>query len=215
MVLNRTLWEKKAIAFVTRSHQHLWGKNNEDPLVWLYEQGLKNQFVKQMHLGWNKHSQKRNSQNWGLKEGSLVLPAGIVIPYIIKKNLKSIMIYPYQDKNIKNAVILPGSQGDPMILGNPKKNVAILTNVMDGLYLFQETKEQLQTIIVPDLTKFTKIADTSLFENAQTIITCCCSNKQDIKVFQGFTDLYNLSSICQYKTKKQLTAYFSKMHTNK
>jgi len=51
------------VAFVTRCHQHLFGKNNEDPLAYLFRQGIKNEFAKQMLMGWNKYSQERPMEN--------------------------------------------------------------------------------------------------------------------------------------------------------
>ena len=35
------LWKQKARSFVTRSHHHLWGKNNEDPQVLLFQQNMR------------------------------------------------------------------------------------------------------------------------------------------------------------------------------
>nr|NJM03660.1 hypothetical protein [Desulfobacula sp.] len=62
---NPEAWRKKAGAFVIRCHHHLFGKNNEDPLAYLFTRGIKNEFAKKMLLGWNKFSQERPKENWG------------------------------------------------------------------------------------------------------------------------------------------------------
>ena len=167
---DRVLWEKKAIAFVTRSHQQLWGKNNEDPLAWLFEQGFENQFAKEMHLGWNKHSQTRNFDTWGLCPGDsktadkkLVLPAGIVIPHIINQNLKSITIHTNKGDD---AILLPGSLLIPMVLGNNRKALAVLTSIIDGLYLFQETRRNITVVITSNIKSFHETFKKRKWKNA-------------------------------------------------
>lgn len=83
------LWKQKAAAFVTRSHHHLWGKNNEDPQVFLFHQDLFTPFIKQMHLGWNKHGQERTLEKWGLdgpQNTAFFLPPALCFPILWTKN---------------------------------------------------------------------------------------------------------------------------------
>ena len=151
------LWKKKARAFVTRAHRHLWGKNNEDPLVFLFRQDLSNQFVKEVHLGWNKHGQERQLEKWGLEKkvtrenerqtGSFLLPSGIVFPYIVEKELISVWIQPLEASGIPYMV--PGSAKTPILLGNPRNPIKSVTGIFKGLRLFQEKKESLCIQILP------------------------------------------------------------------
>lgn len=141
------LWKKKGAAFVTRTHRHLWGKNNEDPLVFLFRKGLSNEFVKSLHLGWNKHGQIRALESWGLeriKPGdpeSLFLPSGIVFPNIMDKVLRGIWICSMENKNQITRV--PGSQKEPIMLGNPENGVIAVSGLFEGLSLFQEGKQKI------------------------------------------------------------------------
>ncbi len=152
---DRALWKKKAGAFVTRSHRHLWGKNNEDPLVFLFRQDLTHQFVKDMHLGWNKHGQQRRLQKWGLdnkkgndeQTGSFILPSGIVFPYIVEKQLISVWIQPMDPSSIPYMV--PGSANKPILLGNPTNPMKSINGLFKGLGLFYEKKEMLCIEILP------------------------------------------------------------------
>ena len=139
------LWKQKARAFVTRSHHHLWGKNNEDPQVFLFHQDLTNQFVKQMHLGWNKHGQERTLEKWGLESvtaknhplpGKLFLPPGIVVPYIVEKKLISVFIHPLDPSAA--TFLVPGSEEDSLLLGDPKAPIKTVEGLFEGLHLFQE-----------------------------------------------------------------------------
>jgi len=135
------LWKKKARAFVTRTHRHLWGKNNEDPLIFLFKQDLTNQFAKDMLLGWNKHGQERTMEKWGIdgQANSLSLPPGIVFPYIVEKELLSVWIHPMDPCGIP--YLVPGSAKGPILLGNPKNPVKKVDRLFNGLRLFQEKKD--------------------------------------------------------------------------
>jgi len=150
-------WRKKAGAFVIRCHHHLFGKNNEDPLAYLFTRGIKNEFAKQMLLGWNKFRQERPGENWGFEPGpeKLVLPKGLVIPYIVEKELKSVFIYAYEATGGNNTTLVPGSACTCMILENKpgqerKESPVLVHDLMQGLLLFQEKKEAGCIIIHPD-----------------------------------------------------------------
>jgi hypothetical protein len=158
------LWKKKARAFVTRCHRHLWGKNNEDPLVFLYQQDLANQFVKDMHLGWNKHGQERRLAKWGFdqkkmggkkikarvndrQEDTFILPPGIVFPYIVEKELVSVWIQPLDLPG--PSLLVPGSQNEVIRLGNPGNPIKSVDGLFEGLRLFQENRKTLCIEIRP------------------------------------------------------------------
>ncbi len=153
-------WRKKAAAFVTRCHQHLFGKNNEDPLVYLFRQGIKNEFAKQMLMGWNKYSQERPMENWGFGpgQGKLFLKKGLVIPYIVEKELKSVFIHSFEGDGEKGARMVPGSALACMVLhtgqiksGQEKKEPPVLVHdLFQGLFLFQEAGDSGCIIIHPD-----------------------------------------------------------------
>lgn len=146
------LWLSKAMAFVTRSHRHLWGKNNEDPLAFLFKRGLKNDFAKKMLLGWNKFGQNRPAENWGLdpadfKEGKLFLPHGIVFPYIFNKKLVSVFILSYENQNPK-AYMVPGSLTRTIVLGDlSSPDVIVVKDLFKGLYQFQEAEGKTRILI--------------------------------------------------------------------
>ncbi len=136
---NPKIWKRKAMAFVIRSHRHLWGKNNEDPLVFLFRGGLTNEFSKQLYLGWNKFSQERPCEGWGLEQkGSFLLPAGIVFPYIIEKELMSVFIISMEGS--RSVFRIPGSVDTPVILGDPNKTVVEVDDILKGLSFFQENQ---------------------------------------------------------------------------
>lgn len=155
-LFDNNLWKQKAAAFVTRSHRHLWGKNNEDPLAYLFTRGLKNEFAKKMLVGWNKFGQNRPLENWGLKNeisegGKLFLPPGIVVPYIKNKQLLSVFIYIYEENRPGKTVLLPGSSPPPLILGKLENQRAKAEDLMEGLFLYQEHENTHCIVIEPDL----------------------------------------------------------------
>lgn len=152
--INKAVWNRKATAFAVRSHRHLWGKNNEDPLAYLFTRGLKNQFIKDQYLGWNKFGQERPVKNWGMKPNAelpekFLLPPGIVIPFIKDTLLISIFIQPFGDSTPTTNMV-PGSRSPTLRLDSPTDNICVITDLIDGLFLFQEKKEDCSVIILTD-----------------------------------------------------------------
>ena len=133
------LWKKKAMAFAIRTHRHLWGKNNEDPLAFLFNQGLSNEFTKSIYLGWNKFGQERQYEKWGInKAGGFIIPPGLVFPHIINKEIMGLFILPL---NSDPEYRIPGSAGTLILLGNPENTTKRVENLLDGLVLFQDNSD--------------------------------------------------------------------------
>nr|WP_321401693.1 hypothetical protein [uncultured Desulfobacter sp.] len=153
-------WERKARAFAVRCRDHLWGKNNEDPLAFLYLKGLNLKFIGRMSLGWNKFGQNRPCEGWGLSgKGSFFIPPGIVFPYIVEKKIVGMFIIPMEDPGSDPGpeLILPGSFKGPLILGPDNHDIKEATSIMEGLKLFQENPDELKINI--DLTKNLILSD--------------------------------------------------------
>lgn len=130
-------WEKKARAFAIRAHNHLWGKNNEDPLSFLYLKGLNLNFIHKMYLGWHKFDSNRPLEGWGLSgKGSFFIPSGIVFPYIVEKKVTGIFIISMESPDAE--LIVPGSFKGPLILGSGNCEVKDATGIMEGLRIFQD-----------------------------------------------------------------------------
>lgn len=130
-------WTHRAMGFVTRAHRHLWGKNNEDPLAFLYLEGLSLDFVREMHLGWNKFGQDRPLEGWGLEspnQSSFQLPPGIVLPHIENKTLTAVLIIPME---AGTPWWLPGSHPPPLDLGTVSDASPVFHHPLDGLRAFQ------------------------------------------------------------------------------
>jgi len=135
--LDAKAWGTKAKAFAIRSYKHLWGKNNEDPLSFLYLKGLNLEFINKMFLGWNKFGHNRPCDGWGLSgKDSFFIPSGIVFPYIVEKKVTGIFIISM--KNPDSELIIPGSFKGPLILGPGNREVKDATGIMEGLKIFQE-----------------------------------------------------------------------------
>jgi len=143
-------WEKKARAFAVRAHNHLWGKNNEDPLSFLYLKGLNLKFIRKMYLGWNKFGSNRPYEGWGLScKGSFFIPSGIVFPYIVEKKVTGIFIISMEspDADPDSELIIPGSFKDPLILGPGNCEVKDATGIIEGLKIFQDDPDMFRVNI--------------------------------------------------------------------
>ncbi len=144
--MDSQLWKKKAMAFAIRTHRHLWGKNNEDPLAFLFNQGLSNEFAKSIYLGWNKFGQERQYEKWGInRDGGFIIPPGLVFPNIVEKQLLSVFIIPMDGSRV---FILPGSDLPPITLGSPNREDLMETrDMIQGLLFFQNHPEKSIRII--------------------------------------------------------------------
>lgn len=145
-------WEKKAKAFAIRSHNHLWGKNNEDPLSFLYLKGLNLKFISKMYLGWNKFGHNRPCDGWGLScNGSFLIPSGIVFPYIVEKKIMGVFIISMANEDAGPApeLMIPGSFTGPLILGPDNRETKNATGILEGLKIFQENPDEFRVNINP------------------------------------------------------------------
>ncbi|MFA6011962.1 MAG: hypothetical protein WC799_18365 [Desulfobacteraceae bacterium] len=157
------LWMNKAIAFLARSRQELWGKHNEEILAWFFLNGFKNSFIQDMLLGWNKRPKERLAETWGFstddsdsrltnaqfKDTNLFFPPGIVIPYVVAKHLEKLIIYDHEKTTGNPCYVVPGSNETPVVFGKQCQQVAVVENIVHGLLLFQEFPDNL-TVVVPD-----------------------------------------------------------------
>ena len=154
-----TEWKDRALGFLARSRQELWGKHNEDIMAWLFLKGFKNRFIKDALIGWNKRPKERPAVHWGfgpdftcehVKQGNLYFPPGIVIPYIVETSLTKLVIVGCDDSSGHLPYLVPGSSATPMILrGNPHR-VALVQNILHGLFIHQELGDSI-TVVVPDI----------------------------------------------------------------
>lgn len=219
---DNALWKQKATAFVIRSHRHLWGKNNEDPQAFLFTRGLNNKFAKDMLIGWNKFGQERPAEKWGEIIASpkkikphkkLFLPAGIVIPFIVDKDLKSVFIHPYEDGAQPAPHIIPGSTTPTLLLekkaADLKKNI-VIKDLIDGLFLFQETRETCRVIIHPDHEIPLDNAYQSFGNTAESTFIFCTGTKEKAFYEKTFPHIPD-RRFYTYQSTKELEKWVSNL----
>lgn len=212
-------WKRKAMAFVTRSHRHLWGKNNEAPQAFLFTRGLKNSFIKAHLLGWNKFGQERPAQNWGLApevggpmtaDKKLFLPSGIVIPSVVEKELRAVFILSYDDDQRCRTTLVPGSSSPTLVLGAEKnEKIAIVQDMIDGLFLFQETRSRACVMIHPDPGLPLDLPCLPLIKQARSVTLFSAEKKGTAGRTNLFSDLPALS-VYTYPSKEGLKERFLK-----
>ncbi len=239
-MINSDIWKKKAIAFVTRSHRHLWGKNNEEPLAFLFLKGLENQFAKDLVFGWNKFGQERPKVNWGIKDrlssngtsfggkfvlpstgGKFVLPSGIVLPYIVHKELISVFIVSlYENKT----TLVPGSQSNLMVLNKTAEDefhpIIMVANILDGLFLYQEVQKKACIIICPlienkldtdkDMESIVDKQILSLIPKSENILNFYCKKDRQGKHKHLLNKFSNIS-LHPYHSKEELVHQFNRL----
>lgn len=207
------MWKEKAIAFVIRSQRELWGKHNEDPLVWFFQNGFKNQFVKDMLIGWNRHSKLRSAKNWGLdplyeeagfQPGKFLLPEGLVIPCIVDKNLKKITIFKHTGSGHNKTHVVPGSCNHSMVLGDEKRVVAVVEDIIDGLYIHQEAEKELCVLIPHNPDEAPDKAAEKVLTNAERIQFFGKPPHNKVDSYKKWVDLHPSSTFFNYSHKDQI-----------
>ncbi len=211
------LWLKRAIGFVTRARQEMWGKHNAEIMAFLFECGLSNKTVEKLLLGWNRRSKLRSAEGWGLdleriklENGKLFFPEGIVVPYVVEEELKKITIVIHKNESAENVnFVVEGSQHVSMILGEkllPGVDTYVVENILDGFYLLQEcglneTDEKICLIIPHDLSKSPDDSAREQLEKAGKIIFLTKENEQSCELWAK--DFDN-SNICNYQSREEL-----------
>ena len=157
------LWNTKAIGFVTRARQELWGKHNAGIMAFLFERGLSNKTAEKLLLGWNRRGKLRSAESWGLdpgkvtsEEGKIFFPEGIVVPYVLEEQLRKITIVVCdEDSSAAKQLIVEGSQPISMVYGKTGSdvNTVVVDNILDGFFVLQELGENTCLVIPHDLSE--------------------------------------------------------------
>lgn len=205
-------WKQKAMAFAVRSHRHLWGKNNEDPLVFLFNQGFNNDFVKKQYMGWNKFGQERPFKTWGFepvpdRPETLFLPSGIVVPVIENRVLTSLFIQQFNENELTDLVLVPGSRHAVMVVGETADVVVVIKDLFDGLYLYQEIGNHCMVVISPDGNQSIDSRCRALLKNASNI-TYAVKKKDSKPYHHALVEELKFTATI-YQTKEELVSFIS------
>ena len=96
------VWQERSLAFIQVCKVALWNRTGLKALTWLREDcGLSDDTIQRYLLGYNLADRYEPSYKWGLKEGKVWLPRGVVIPTVIDNVLWSIDIQ-RSSSNYKN-----------------------------------------------------------------------------------------------------------------
>ncbi len=176
-------------------------------MAYLFTRGLKNSFIKECYLGWNKFGQERPCHTWGLgktlkKAEKFLLPSGIVIPYIKDTLLTGVFIHPFCDAT-PTTITVPGSRSSGMMLGNNNDRVLIIADIIDGLLLFQEKKETHSVLIHTDLSQPPAPEHLSLLNQAEKMKIYLKEN-QPMPAASAGLDRFNKKNCVTYKTQTDL-----------
>lgn len=141
------IWQEKAEALITWAQAHL--RANKPVMDWLAARGIGAAAVEQYRLGWNPGENDkdlfRQRKAWGLpditkdngKPKALLIPRGLVIPYIVDGIIQRIRIRrPVEHRTEQWPLpyyILPGSSMSTMIIGIERRAYVIVESELDGI----------------------------------------------------------------------------------
>ena len=162
------IWKQKAGAFIVRAAHQLWGKHNEAIMAIMFRLGFNNKFIKKNLFGWNMRKNTRSYLSWNIDkteskkaytsikftDEKFKIPPGLVIPYIVDKNLMKVYIVEYDETDIISFSPLPGSSSLPVFLCGANasdKPLFITDNPVDGFLIHQEAGEIINTLILDSL----------------------------------------------------------------
>ncbi|WP_300672928.1 hypothetical protein [Desulfoluna sp.] len=151
-VTNPELWNEKAVAATIKAEKMLWGKHNEAIQAWLYESGFSLSTLKEALLGWQVRNTQRPAESWGLSgTDKILLPEGITLPVIEKKELKRIVIYRIGHGHDGDYHTVEGSAPTPFVLEGTTNRTALVTRELDALLLYQELGKKWTVAATGDL----------------------------------------------------------------
>lgn len=214
-VIHNELWNNKAVGFVTRARQELWGKHNAEVMAWLFERGLSNKFIGKILLGWNRRKKLRDAAGWGIDSkilaetgGKIVFPEGIVLPYVVAEQLRKVVIITAGPDEVDDRqMIVEGSQPESIIFGRSDTglNTVVADNFIDGLYYYQESgeNEKVCVILPHDLADRPDGAAEEKLNNSDRITFL---TRKDTTVFETWAEKYSHAVLITYSDLSRLNA---------
>ncbi len=137
-------WQKRAFEFINSCEKTIWMPEAQSALDYLHHRGLNDKTISTWHLGYNPNDSFEQLSKWGLddpKDGnrhSVWLPAGIVIPCIVKNEIWYVKVRRFEKES--KYVNIKG--GHPALFGGDQlvnNDVAVLTEgEFDAMLLWQE-----------------------------------------------------------------------------
>ncbi len=132
-IANAEKWQQAAKAFLARTRKELWGKAGPDIQVQLYHMGFSVNESLDALLGWNPHPMKRAADKWGLTGEPLILPPGIVVPWVENTEIRRLSLYVCEGGRQGEICVVPGSDRTPRITGSDKPAVVVVAGDLAGL----------------------------------------------------------------------------------
>jgi hypothetical protein len=150
-LVNPELWNKSVTAFVVRIRAQFWGKHNEDAHAWLYTNGFTLNYAKDMLFGLNLRSVYRSAEIWGAntgKDGNLLIPAGIVVPYLEDKKVLKLTVISMNNNSITEIFPEKNRADDTWLMSGSDHPCVIVEDFIQG-YLFHQHYGKDYNVIVP------------------------------------------------------------------
>ena len=141
------LWREKARIFLDRAVACLWSPRGDVMRSWLHaEKGLQHETIRKASLGYNPVDIYEPRATWGLDasfkedgtERRQWLPAGLVIPHIVKGAVHRLRTRRDNLDDLGRYVIVSGSSSEPVAWHSERPAVVVVESEIDGLLLYQE-----------------------------------------------------------------------------
>ncbi|PIE70026.1 MAG: hypothetical protein CSA22_09820 [Deltaproteobacteria bacterium] len=146
---NTEKWQQAAKAFLARTRKELWGKAGPNTQVQLYHMGFSVNESLDALLGWNPHPMKRTSDKWGLTGDPLVLPPGIVVPWVKDTEIRRLSIYLCEGDRQGEICLVPGSDRGPRITGVDNPAVVVVAGDLAGLRVELAAAGRADLVVLP------------------------------------------------------------------
>jgi DNA polymerase I len=143
-------WQQQASGLIQIAVKNIWHQDNVVYLDWLMKRGLTASTIRKYSIGFNCADIYYDRSVWGIdvpnnSSNKMIVPAGIVIPYINNGVIQKIKIRRFDPQQNKYH-FLSGSNNSVMVLGSGTYHI-IVESELDGILLEQEAGN-LVTIIV-------------------------------------------------------------------
>jgi DNA primase len=189
------IWQERARAFLDGAIDTLWSERGANMRAWLRaEKGLNDATIRGACLGLNLADKYEPRATWGLDpvikedgtEKKHWIPAGLIIPLIIKGDVLRLRIRRDNPGDGPRYVIVSGSSAAPLIMNQDGGAGVIVESELDALLLNQEAGDFIFVVAMGTATARPDIQTHALLKEAPLILIALDTDEAGAKAAWKF-----------------------------
>lgn len=137
---------QKSKTFVLRCYWNFWNsESSSEAYTKLFKIGFKDETLQDFAIGWNHKPITRSLRSFGFEDGKITIPEGIVIPYLVDKEVYGFKVFSLSFDEI---FTMPESRFTPHIFNNNSGVTVVVQTEIDGFLMVQDMTQKANIIIL-------------------------------------------------------------------